>query len=235
MMKIEVPEQLAKIVKAGIKANREVEGSVALGGTICSLFVHHRTSTDIDFVLSDLSQRFAEIRKHLFTVPEWRERRVSIPLTILGTLDGVRIGYRQLRRTVPLETQIIETPLGELVVPTLEELIRTKAFLCYNRNYTRDFVDFAELSCLFEAEEVVSILSDLDTRFRWEKQPTIIIEVIKKLLLSEPHDLNDDVHGYKHLRFLAPKLKSWNEVAVRCQEIGRLLSIQVIGERTDET
>lgn len=229
-MKIEIPAELTEIIKVGIKANREVEGSVALGGTICSLFVHHRTSTDIDFVLSDLSKRFDEIRNHLVSLANWKEKRISIPLIILGTLDGVRVGYRQLRRTTPLETQIIETPLGELVVPTVEELLRTKAFLCYNRNYTRDFVDFAELSYLFEIDEVVLILSDLDRRFSWEKQPTIIIEVLKKLLSPEPHDLEDKIHGFKKLRFLKPKLKTWPEVAARCQEIGKPLSIKVIGE-----
>ena len=234
-MKIEVPEQLAEVIKAGVRANQAVAGSIALGGTICSLFAHHRLSSDIDFVLSDLSQRFDEIRVQLFGLPEWKERWVSIPLTILGTLDGVRVGYRQLRRIIPLQTQVIQTPFGALVVPTTEELLRTKAFLCYNRNYTRDFVDFAELSCLFETENVVLILSDLDSKFSWEKQPSIIIEVIKQLLLSEPHDLNDERHGYKQLRFLDPKLKSWEEVAARCQTIGKLLSIKVIGEIAGET
>ncbi len=234
-MKIDVPDELVEVVKAGVRANREVKGSIALGGTICSLFAHHRESTDIDFVLSDLSQRFDEIREHLFQVAEWREKRVSIPLTILGTLDGIRIGYRQLRRLEPIETQVVETPWGTLVVPTLEELLRTKAFLCYNRNYTRDFVDFAELSCLFDIETVVVVLSDLDKKFRWEKQPTIVLEVIKTLLLSVPHDLNDEIHGFNQLRFTDPKLRSWDEVAARCKEIGDLLSIRVIGGEYDET
>lgn len=79
----------------------------------------------------------------------------------------------------PLETQIIETPSGELVVPTLPELIRTKAFLIYNRNYTRDYFDFAEMSCGFEVEEIVDILRSIDEKFGWEKQPSIIVEVIK--------------------------------------------------------
>lgn len=235
MMKIEVPEELTDVVKAGIKANREVPGSVALGGSVCALFTRHRSSTDIDFVLKDLSQRYDEIREHLRTVPEWKERKVTMPFTILGALDGVRIGFRQLRRTIPIETQTIVTPFGELVVPTLEELIRTKAFLCYDRNYTRDFVDFAELSCLLNTETVVSALSDLETRFSWEKQPTIMIEVIKNLLLANPRDLEDSTNGYAQLRFLEPKLKSWDEVAARCREIGKLLALRVIEVDSDET
>lgn len=230
-MKIEIPKQLIDVVKAGVKANREVPGSVALGGTVVALFTHHRESTDIDFVLSDLSNNFSEIREHLTEVHGWKERHVRQPFTIMGILDGIRIGYRQLRRSAPMDTQIIETDLGPLVVPTLEELLRTKAFLCYDRNYTRDFVDFAELSLLFETNEAVSILSDLDKRFKWEKQPTIMAEVIKSLLLAEPHDLDHPSHGFSHLRFMEPKLHSWNEVALRSQEIGELLAVKV----TDET
>lgn len=227
-MKIEVPEQLADVVKAGVKANRAVEGSVALGGTICSLFAHHRESSDIDFVLSDLSQRFNKIRDDLLELPEWKEAFVRIPVLILGSLDGVEIGYRQMRRTMPIETQLINTPDGELVVPTVPELIRTKAFLTYNRNYTRDFFDFAELSCLYETEEVVEILKNLDEIFRWEKQPTVILEVIKNLLSPNPHDLYDEKHGFDQFRFLDPKLKTWEQVAQRCQDIGQALAIRIL-------
>ncbi len=234
-MKIEVPEQLAEIIKVGVKANREVKGSVALGGTICSLFVHHRASTDIDFVLSDLSQRFQEVREHLLGLPEWQEARVHIPVLILGSLDGIEIGYRQLRRATPMETQIIDTPAGPLVVPTVPELLRTKAFLTYNRNYTRDFFDFAELSCMYEIDEVVNILSNLDEIFRWEKQPTIVVEVIKKLLTPSPHDLYDGKHGFNQLQFLEPKLKTWPQVVDRCQDIGRSLSIKILNVTDDET
>lgn len=227
-MIIDVPEELAEVIKAGVKANREVEGSIALGGTICSLFAHHRASSDIDFVLSDLSQRFDDIREHLFELPEWKEAMVRFPVLILGSFNGIEIGYRQLRRAAPMETQIIETPDGSLIVPTIPELLRTKAFLCYNRNYTRDFVDFAELACLMETDKVVDILSDLDEKFRWEKQPTIVVEVIKKLLLPNPHDLEHEKHGFKHLRFLHPKLKTWTEVAAKCQEIGKGLSTKIL-------
>lgn len=228
--KMEIPDQLIEVVKAGVKANREVPGSIALGGTICALFTHHRASSDIDFVLSDLSQRFEEIREHLFDLPDWKEARVQVPVLILGSLDGFEIGFRQLRRAAPMEIQVIETPDGELVVPTLPELIRTKAFLTYNRNYTRDFFDFAELSCLLETNEVVDVLSDLDEKFRWEKQPTILVEVIKKLLSPNPYDLYHEKHGFDQLRFIEPKLKTWEEVEERCSEIGRSLSIRVLAQ-----
>lgn len=233
-MKVEIPKQLTEVVKAGVKANREVPGSIALGGTICSLYVHHRISTDIDFVLSDLSKRFNEIREHLFDLPEWKEARVNFPVLILGSLDGFEIGYRQLRRSAPIETQIIETPDGPLVVPTSQELLRIKAFLTYNRNYTRDFFDFAEMSCLFEIPEIVGILSSLDEKYGWDKQPTVIVEVIKKLISPNPHDLYNAKHGFDQLRFLEPKLKTWDAVADRCREIGQALSVRILADDNNE-
>lgn len=234
-MNIDVPEQLKKIIKAGIEANAEIDGSVAVGGSICSLFTHHRESVDIDFFMTNLIQRFDEVRQDLLEIPEWKEARVAVPVLILGSLHGVEVGFRQLRRTVPLDTQIVETPDGNLIVPTINELLRIKAFLCYNRNYTRDFVDFAELSCLKDNKTVVDVLSDLDEKFGWEKQPSIVVEVIKKLLLPNPHDLEDEKHGFKKLRFLEPKLKTWPEVAAKCQEIGRLLSARILVDISDET
>lgn len=229
-MKVEIPEQLADVVKAGVKANNEVPGSVALGGTICALFTHHRLSSDIDFVLSDLSDRFNNIREHLFEIPEWREARVRVPVLILGSLDGFEIGYRQLRRSVPLETQILETPYGPLIVPTVPEMLITKAFLIYNRNYTRDYFDFAELSYLLDTSEVVDVLAGIDQKFQLEKSDPIIVEIIKKLLSPDPHDLNDGRHGFEQLRFLEPKLTNWQEVTMRCKEIGTSLSNEILGK-----
>lgn len=229
---IKVPRELVKVIKAGVRANREVPGSVALGGAVCALFCHHRTSVDIDFVVSDLKERFQDIREHLFELSGWREARVRAPVLILGALDGVEVGYRQLRRSAPLERQEIELPEGKLVIPTLEELLRIKAFLLYDRDYTRDFVDFAELSCLLEPERVVDALSLLDEKFAWEKQPSIILEVAKRLLNPNPHDYG--THGFATLRLLSPKLTTWAAVAEKCQDIGRRLSLRILGGQTDE-
>jgi hypothetical protein len=228
MPKIEVPIELIDVIKVGVKANSEISGSVALGGSIVALYCNHRTSTDIDFVLTDLKVRFQEIREHLFDVPDWKEARIKRPVLILGSLSGVEVVYRQLRRSVPLDTQEIQLPQGKLIIPTLLELIRIKAFLLYDRNYTRDFFDFAELSCLVGAENAVDSLLLLDEKFGWEKQPSIILEVIKSLINPNPHDLEDSKHGFNQLKFINPKLKTWKQVAEKCNEIGKHLSFKAI-------
>jgi hypothetical protein len=226
--RVRIPGELVDVVRAGVRANREVPGSVALGGAICALFCNHRASRDIDFVLADLNRRFQEIREHLLELPGWQETRVRVPVLILGSLDGIEVGYRQLRRTAPLETREIQVPEGRLVVPTLDELLRVKAFLAYDRDCTRDFVDFAELSGLLDPEKVVDALRVIDEKFRWEKQPSVIVEVIKALLHPDPHDREMD--GFETLRLLEPKLRTWEEVAEKCRDIGRRLSIRILGE-----
>lgn len=223
-----VPPELAPIVRAGVRASREVPGSVALGGTICSLYAQHRLSVDIDFVLKDLNNRFDQVREHLLDVPGWRENRVRAPVLILGSMDGVEVGYRQLRRKTPIETTELRTPDGSLVVPTLEELVRIKAFLAYERNYTRDFVDFAELAAMLTEDATISALATLDDKLGWEKQPLILEEVMKSLLLSKPRDLQ--THGYGTFRWLHPKLQGWPEVEALCKSIGQKLSVRKILE-----
>jgi hypothetical protein len=228
-----IPPELVEVIRVGVRANHEVPGSVALGGAVCALFAQHRASIDIDFVLTDLKDRFQEVREHLFALPGWQEALFRVPVLILGSLDGIEVGYRQLRCSMPLETQEVETPDGTLLIPTLEELLRIKAFLAYERNYTRDFVDFAELSCLLELPQVVEALRPLDEKFQWEKQPSMILEITKTLLRPDPHDR--EIYGFETLRLLHPKLKTWDEVAAQCHEIGKRLSIRILGGSPDAT
>ncbi len=229
MPKIKIPNALKEVIDVAIQANREVDGSVALGGSICALYCGHRASTDVDFVLNDLRERFKDIRDHLFEVEGWKEARIKPPVLILGALNDIEVGYRQLRRSIPLETLEIELPNGTLFIPTLNEFLRVKAFLLYDRNYTRDFVDFAELTCLLKTKEVVTALLSLDEKFAWQKQPSVILEVAKNLVNPKPHD--SSTHGFETLRLLTPKLHTWDEVSNKCQEIGKALSLKLLTEK----
>jgi hypothetical protein len=59
----------------------------------------------------------------------------------------------------------------------------------------------------------------------------MIVEVAKALLRADPHD--GATHGFQTLRLLQPKLRTWDEVGARCHEIGRLLSIRLLGGTRD--
>ena len=79
----------------------------------------------------DAAERYAEIVEAVESTDGWvtSVRASSPPLTLLGSLDGVEAGLRQLRRTRALEVE--EVPVGDRVlrVPTLPECLRIKAFL----------------------------------------------------------------------------------------------------------
>ena len=112
-------------------------GAVLVGGTAAALHAGHRRSLDGDHVLEDLRPRFEEVLATLEAAAGWQTARVQKPVTILGRLDGVMTGIRQLRRTRPLETEIV----SGLRVPTLAEMARVKAWLLATRHTVRDYLD----------------------------------------------------------------------------------------------
>jgi hypothetical protein len=114
-----------------------VPGATLVGGTAAAIHARHRVSMDGDHVLEDLRDRFDEILSTLESVAGWQTERIQKPVLILGQLDGILTGIRQLRRTKPLETEIVEG----LRVPTLAEMARIKAWLLATRDTVRDYLD----------------------------------------------------------------------------------------------
>jgi hypothetical protein len=226
-----IPPGLVKVIEAGARMNQVVPEGVALGGAVCALYAQHRLSIDVDFVLEDLRDRFDEVRDRLLDYPGWREARIRPPYLILGSVEQVEIGFRQLRRKAPIETQTVSTEKGPLTIPTLEEMLRIKAFLAYERNYVRDFFDFAELAVRLSSESVVQSLLVLDEKMGWENRPSVLLETVKALVQCQPRDLEEQ--GYASLRLIGPRLKSWEEVKSVCQTVGQLLTDAVIGEQGD--
>ena len=121
-------------------------GATLVGGTAAALYAAHRISYDADHVLPDLRDRFDEVLAQLESVAGWRTARVKRPVLILGSLDGVETGVRQLIRDQPLETVEVNVGGVRLLVPTESELLRIKAVLILKRNATRDYLDFVALA-----------------------------------------------------------------------------------------
>ena len=95
-----------------------ISGTILVGGTAAAIHAEHRISMDGDHVLEDLRERFDDVLATLEAVAGWQTERVQRPVIILGQLDGVLTGIRQLRRTVPLQTDLI----AGFRVPTLAEM-----------------------------------------------------------------------------------------------------------------
>jgi hypothetical protein len=96
---------------------------------------------------------------------------------ILGQLDGILTGIRQLRRTRPLETEEIAGPR----VPTLAEMARIKAWLLTIRHTVRDYLDTVVLFERLGEEGVVLAVRPFDEIYRQSATTSPLAEVAERL------------------------------------------------------
>lgn len=181
-----------------------VPGTVMVGGSAAALHAGHRRSFDGDHVLTDLRARFDEVLSALESASGWHTSRVQRPTAILGRLDGVMTGIRQLRRTQPLETEVVEG----LRVPTLAEMARIKTWLLLIRNTVRDYLDTV---VLFERLGDAALRPAMASFDRIYAQPTgasPLVEASDRLARAQPSDIAEiDLSTYRGL--VAP----WNDWA----------------------
>lgn len=179
-----------------------VPGTVLVGGTAAALHAGHRRSLDADHVLEDLRPRFDEVLSLLEAVAGWQTSRVQRPVAILGRLDGVMTGIRQLRRTRPLETEIV----SGLRVPTLAEMARIKAWLLVTRHTVRDYLDSVVLLERLGQDAALAAFSTFDEIYAQPNGASPMVEAVERLASGVPADVVEvDLRTYKGL--VAP----WNE------------------------
>jgi len=208
--------------------------AVVVGGTASALYAGHRVSFDHDHVLSDLRSRFDEVLSDLEAVAGWETARLRRPHLILGSLDGVDTGIRQLRRSKPLETTTMRVGTFDVRLPTLAEILRIKAFLCLDRNATRDYLDLAALASHQGFDAAVTALTTMDDLYpqkngdRW----AVRTQLVKQLADPRPYDLDSvDLAEYKGIR--AP-LNQWANVAEVCARLSDRLLHGFLAQLTDD-
>lgn len=195
-----------------------------MGGTSAAIHAGHRISLDADHTLTDLRERFDEVLAQLESVAGWKTARVTRPVLILGSLDGIQTGIRQLIRTKPLETQVIQTNYGALTVPTPAEILRIKAVLILRRNATRDYLDFAALSTHLGEAQACAALLDLDALYPQDTGESVLQQLIKQLATPMPYDLEGiDLREYKGL---AEAWQDWAAVIKQCEHMSVALLLR---------
>jgi len=207
------------VIAASIHLQRLVPDSVLVGGSAAALHAGHRLSLDDDHVVRDLIDRFDEILEALEATDGWVTARVKRPVLILGSLEGVETGIRQLIRQRPLEVEEIATAAGNIRVPTLREMARIKAWLILQRNATRDYLDFAALADRLgpDAPSTVIEMDDyyIDQRGRGGRR--VATQVTKQLAEPAPYDLSEI--DLRHYRGLLPRWQDWAEVLTMCRQV----------------
>lgn len=217
------PTQLPEweqVLSAAAHLQRIFPDAVLVGGTASALTAHHRISVDADHVLTDLRQRFDAVLAQLESVAGWTTARVQRPVQILGSLDGIETGVRQLIRQEPLETRLIRQADVLITVPTEAEMLRIKAVLILKRNATRDYLDFAALQDRLGQQATVEAMRSFDRLYPQPNGESALQQLLIQLAEPKPYDLEETrLSEYKHL---TPRWHDWNsvrEVCARCAVI----------------
>jgi hypothetical protein len=200
-----------------------VPGAVLVGGTAAALHAGHRRSMDGDHVVADLRARFDEVLATLEQAAGWQTERVQRPVLILGSLDGILTGIRQLRRTAPLETEEVEN----VRVPTLAEMARIKAWLLATRYTVRDYLDTVVLLERLGEARAADAFRNFDELYRQLGGNSVLVEVCERLGAAVPVDLRTvELGSYKGL--IAP-WNDWRHVEARGRVWSQALSRVAMG------
>jgi hypothetical protein len=144
-------------------------------------------------------------------------------VAILGRLDGVMTGIRQLRRTRPLETEVV----SGLRVPTLAEMARVKAWLLATRHTVRDYLDTVVLLERLGDVAAREAFTSFDEIHRQESRASPLVEVVERLTAASPSDAPDiDLRSYKGL--VAP-WSDWEHLAARGRHWAAALAALLLG------
>jgi len=192
-------------------------GATLVGGTAAAVYAKHRVSFDADHVLPDLRDRFDEVLAQLESVAGWRTARVRRPVMILGSLDGIETGVRQLIREQPLETVEVSVGGTRLVVPTEAEMLRIKAVLILKRNATRDYLDFVALADRLGEAGTFAALAGLDVLYPLQGGESALQQLQVQLARPLPYDLEGT--NLAEYRRLDPRWHDWRVVADVCATI----------------
>jgi hypothetical protein len=205
------------VLSAAARIQQIIPDAVMAGGSAAAVYAEHRTSHDDDHLLSDLRHRFDAILTQLESVAGWETARVQRPVLILGSLDGIETGIRQLRRQEPLETKVVKCKGHSLVVPTEAEILRIKGFLILSRNATRDYVDFSALADYLKYDNVNEALKSFDRLYPQQNNQSALQQLLVQLSNPLPFDREgENLAEYTHIR---PPYDDWSNVCNICSQI----------------
>ena len=216
--------QWEKLLAHASLLQTKIPSAVLVGGTAAALHAGHRFSFDHDHVIRNLERDYDAACAALETIAGWRTNRKVRGKLVLGAIDGVEAGLRNLRRSAPLETAVVEAAGGRhLRLPTVEEMLRIKTFLVVERSATRDYLDVAALSHhlgLVKSAAALERMNELYADFAGEGGD-MLMTAITKLAEPTPYDLTDvDLREYKGI---VPPWNDWTAVQQQCRALAAAL------------
>lgn len=221
------PPAFTDVLESAARLQRLVPDAVLVGGSAAAYHAGHRVSFDHDHVVADLRERFEAVLDAIETDDGWALNRLVPGKIILGALGGIETGVRQMIRTRPLEIEQLTLHSGAtLVVPTLEEALRVKAFLAVRRNQVRDYLDIAALSDRLTIGNAATVLAGIDEYYPDHRAGDLSVasQVARQLADPRPAD-KGVIKELPAYRALDPR---WTWVAV-CEQLACVVDAMVSG------
>jgi len=210
---VDAEGEFREVLQAAARLQEILPDAVLVGGSAAAHHAAHRVSLDDDHVLTDLRERFEDVLRALEETEGWVTARVRPQVLILGSLDGVETGIRQLIRRRPLEVEEVRVGDRSLRVPTLEEILRIKAWLVLRRNATRDYLDLVALAGRMGRRDAARVIVGMDEYYEDQVGPggrRVATQLARQLAEPAPYDLSDiDLARYRRL---ADRWRNWDNV-----------------------
>ncbi len=208
------------VLEAAARLQQILPDAVLVGGAAAAHHAAHRISLDDDHVLTDLRQRFDAVLNALEQTDGWVTSRVRPQVLILGSLDGIETGIRQLIRRRPLDTEIVSIGTRALQVPTLDEIFRIKAWLVLRRNAVRDYLDVVALADRLGNRRAAEMVLSLDEYYEDQIGADglrISTQLVKQLADPMPYDLSAvELSTYRKLEV---RWRTWQNVVSAAQAL----------------
>ena len=218
---------LSEVLESAARLQEVVPDAVLVGGSAAAWYAHHRDSFDHDHVLDDLRDRFDAVLDAIERTDGWVTNRVTPGKIILGELGGIEAGVRQTIRRKPLEVVEVALPTGRrLRVPTLDEILRVKAFLVVRRNQTRDFVDVAALADRTGIDHAAEVLAAMDAYYADQHGAGdgVASQVARQLAEPRPADARTTRELARYKR-LDPRWHDWKAVVDACGAVAERMVV----------
>lgn len=209
------------VLESASRLQQLVPDAVLVGGSAAAWHVGHRLSMDHDHVLADLADRFEMVLDALEGDEGWATNRIVPGKVILGNLDGIESGVRQMIRQRPLEVAEVALPSGaKLIVPTEEETLRIKGFLIVRRNQTRDYLDVAALADHIGVDSAALTLRHIDEYYADQRRSDdgIATQLARQLADPRPKDVSV-TRQLGSYRKLARRWANWVDVCSVLSEV----------------
>ncbi|MDP2366877.1 hypothetical protein [Rhodoferax sp.] len=219
------------VLSSAARLQRILPDAVLVGGTASAIHAEHRFSHDADHVLTDLRARFDDVLKELESVAGWKTARVQRPVQILGSLDGIETGVRQLMRDEPLETTVVNYHGERITVPTEGEILRIKGVLILKRNATRDYLDFVALADHMGDDSMALALQPFDRLYLQASGESPLQQLQVQLANAVPYDLEEtELSEYKSLD---QRWHDWSAVKAACSHLATVIFDRVCDLEAD--